>query len=122
MTDAGSGPADPWPPHHSLTGERLRAVRVSAGHDPDTMAEALGMREADDTAAERGDARLPAAKLPRPAEAVDAPLATVVAELCAADHDTAELLTLAEAYTRIPSPDRRDALLSMALVLETAGG
>jgi hypothetical protein len=71
-------------------------------------------------ACEAGTARLPTAKLPRLAEACDAPLAVVVAELhgTGMDTDTAEVEALARAFTRIPNRDQRAAVLNLALTLE----
>jgi transcriptional regulator with XRE-family HTH domain len=108
--------ADADPRH----GPGLRRLRQAAGFDVAGFAERLGMTPEALAACEAGRARLPTAKLPRLAEACDAPLPIVVAALhgTGADTETAEIAALAQAFTRIPDDDQRTAVLQLALTLE----
>lgn len=98
-------------------GRALRALRRATGMDAATFAAHLDVAIDCYNAFEAGSDRLPTAKLPRLAEALDAPLSVVLAELHGSDRDTADLATLANAFDSIPRRDQRDALLTMALTL-----
>jgi transcriptional regulator with XRE-family HTH domain len=104
-------------------GRGLRVLREAARLDTATFAGRLGLNVALYTACEAGEATLPTAKLPRLAELCDVPLPVVLAEIhgTGGDTDTAELETLARAFTRIGNPDQREAVLQLALVLERDG-
>jgi len=120
---ASNDPAVSPTPHDAddpRRGRGLRRLRLATGLDGASFAERLGLTPECHAACEAGTARLPTAKLPRLAEACDAPLAVVVAELhgTGADTGTAEVEALARAFTRIPNRDQRAAVLSLALTLE----
>jgi transcriptional regulator with XRE-family HTH domain len=105
---------------NTLTARKLLTLRRATGLDPEAFAEALDVDLEAYHQMERGEIALPTAKLPALGLVLDAPLASVVADIHGTGEQIAELYSVARAYQSITNPVHREALLGVALCLSPA--